>query len=283
MKNRFLLKRIVVCFMIFSFVISSFTPMTQAQTVDFDELQVKELSKREVRGLQNDINQLEDFRALISYLIKERELPGNSNANINAFVKEVTNAYGFSYDTEQGRSAELHLKGLDAAILFTENSSRSILGAMIEREVQGNTYVEAYDVINGVVYHTSTMEVFEGESRPENLRNESLHVIENNQGVIHYHDSPFIEQAKLTDSTGEGCTQEGEFTIQSCSICTNVCAWVVPSITCSIGSYAYCSWAIARVGGGPTGLVICGIIVALSCGGGFHFTCPVFCENYGYC
>lgn len=168
-----------------------------------------------------------------------------------------TRAVRWNYDNKQGDVLFLSSKiPKDIQIVFTNSNGTIKAGAGLIGSTNGNKTVDVFDIVDGKVYQTSTIE-WVGKDTSVNWKN-----------------GPLATNAKT--NSGSAVTSSTSYTI-----CTFVCGVIAYGGGCGLTGYFACVGACAPFGT-LTCPIICGVVYGIICSGAAWYNCDWMCQSLGY-
>lgn len=170
-----------------------------------------------------------------------------------------TKAAKWDYAGKQGHVLIMYLSGSkDMQIVYTDSNGVVKLGAGIFKKNDGNKVVEVYDVVDGNIYNTSTIE-WNG-----------------NKSNIDWKEGPLATKLSASKNIATSLSWD------NCTICNYICGVIVYGGGCGLTGYFLCTSACAPIGTFSCP-IICAIIYGIICGTGSFINCPDMCASLGYC
>lgn len=214
------------------------------ESLKYNELKGAELNQLTQRALDD-----KDVKALLNELLL-------TNPKVTK-----SSAAEYKYNGKKGRVLILTFEAdKEVHLIYSVNSKgKTKVGAGVVQTINGNKKIEVFDVGNGNVYHTSTIDVVNGEP------------------LITWREGPFVPTKELG-------TQEkvNPASSSSCSKCLSICNKIMGYGGCTFTGYFVCLLVC-----GPEGTVLCGLICAILyaiiCGEGTSIGCYNACRDIGYC
>jgi hypothetical protein len=169
------------------------------------------------------------------------------------------------FNGHEGSVVLLYYKGKqDVQIFYGESGGKVKVGAGVYKITDRKTQAEAYDFVDGKIYHASTITVTkDSNGRP-------------GKPSIEWHSSPLNpKNPKAIDSPPVSTLAT------NCDICVSVCNTIY-KYGCGATGIIVCTVACAPFGGLACPL-ICGLIWIYLCDKGLDGNCLYVCRLAGYC
>ncbi|MEM3434354.1 MAG: hypothetical protein QXP27_09315 [Candidatus Methanomethyliaceae archaeon] len=175
-------------------------------------------------------------------------------------------AFRVRFNGQEGSISLLNYKGKeDLLILYGESGGKVKVGAGVYKMTDHKTQIEAYDFVDGKIYHSSTITVTkDSNGRPSKL-------------LIEWHSSPLNPP-----SSGKTINIPivSSLTTSNCTTCLNVCNYIYGA-GCSITGALVCLAACAPIANIACP-VICAVVWWYLCTQGVK-GCTTVCTIAGYC
>lgn len=170
----------------------------------------------------------------------------------------------FQFDGRMGNVVLLNYKGRkDIQIVFSESEGNVKVGAGVFKITDKKTQIEVYDLVDGKIYHSSTITVLkDANGRP-------------GKPSVEWHSSP------LTPKKAVDLPSVSILATSNCNTCLQVCSYIYAA-GCGFSGYFVCLAACAPIGTLACP-IICGVVWAIICQYGSSTNCPLLCQMAGYC
>lgn len=220
----------------------------KTNSLNYQELNGPELDRLAQKAIDN-----EGVQQLVEHLAgKDAYLAGKRAAK-------------WQFDGHEGEVVLLNYKGKeDVQIIFGESGGKVKVGAGVFRITNNKKQIEAYDLVNGKIYHASTITA-------EKDANGKF-----DQPSVQWHSSPLTKDPKAISSP-----PVSSLSTSSCNTCISVCNYI-HAAGCGVSGYFVCLAACAPFGTLACP-IICAVVWAIICQAGASYGCPTVCQIAGYC
>ncbi|MEW6171586.1 MAG: hypothetical protein AB1510_00750 [Bacillota bacterium] len=220
----------------------------QTNSLSYQELNGPELDQLAQKTIDN-----EGVQRLVEHLAgKEAYLAGKRAAK-------------WQFDGHEGDFVLLNYKGKeDVQIIFGESGGKVKVGAGVFKVTDKKIQIEAYDLVDGKTYHSSTITFLKDVNGKFG------------QPSVKWHSSPLMKNPKTI-----GSPPDISVAATNCDICKNICYYIYAG-GCGVSSYLVCNGACIPFGTW-TCPIICGIVWGIICLYGGGTSCPTLCQIAGFC
>ncbi|WP_042333625.1 hypothetical protein [Desulfosporosinus meridiei] len=205
-----------------------------------------ELKGVEVENITKQALESEEVKSLLTEM------------NVNNLKIDSTRAFRWNYDNKQGDVLILgSKKPKDIQIVYTNANGIIKAGAGLFGSTDGNKTIDVFDIVDGKVYQTSTVELVGKDTK------------------VNWKDGPLATNAKK--NSGSDVTASST----SYTICTFVCGVIAYGGGCGLTGYFACVAACAPFGT-ATCPIICGVVYGIICSGAAWYNCDWMCQDLGF-